>query len=327
MRKGGFRLENADSLHCYDRWDAPDCIISDGPYGLGLYPGEPSSVDKLDEAYRPHVEAWSRHAKPCTTLWFWNSEVGWATVHPLLIQHGWQYETCIIWNKGIAHIAGNVNGQSIRRFPVTTEICVFYSRKPILRSEPGECLPMKVWLRREWIRSGLPLYKSNDACGVGNAATRKYLTQDNLWYFPPGDMVVKMAAYASEHGNPTDRPYFSIDGTPITASAWESLRYKWTHVHGLSNVWDEPALRNDERIRSAGQALHVNQKPLSLMRRIINACTSEGDVVWEPFGGLCSASVAAVESNRVAFSAEIIQKYYMAALDRLTSTRATMGHS
>lgn len=33
----------------------------------------------------------------------------------------------------------------------------------------------------EWQRAGLPLYKANEACGVKNAATRKYLTQDWLW--------------------------------------------------------------------------------------------------------------------------------------------------
>lgn len=45
-------------------------------------------------------------------------------VHPLLARHGFEYEQTIVWDKGVAHIAGNVNGATIRRFPVVTEVCV-----------------------------------------------------------------------------------------------------------------------------------------------------------------------------------------------------------
>jgi hypothetical protein len=60
---------------------------------------------------------WRRLAAAATTLWFWNTEVGWATVHPLLAEHGWEYVQAITWDKGIRHVAGNVNGQTIRKFP------------------------------------------------------------------------------------------------------------------------------------------------------------------------------------------------------------------
>ncbi|MYK91287.1 MAG: hypothetical protein F4026_03915 [Synechococcus sp. SB0669_bin_8] len=36
-------------------------------------------------------------------------------------------------------------------------------------------------MRAEWRRTGLPLYRANEACGVKNAATRKYLTQPQFW--------------------------------------------------------------------------------------------------------------------------------------------------
>ena len=74
-----------------------------------------------------------------TTLWFWNTEVGWATVHPLLVANGWDYVQVITWDKGVAHIAGNVNGKTIRRFPVATEVCVFYQRRFEVRVSTGSC--------------------------------------------------------------------------------------------------------------------------------------------------------------------------------------------
>ena len=92
-------------------------------------------------------------------------------------------------------------------------------------------LPLKDWLRAEWLRSGIPFYRANAACGVKNAATRKYLTADHLWYFPP----------------------------------------------------------------------------------------PSGDVIWEPFGGLCSGSVAAFRAGCHAYAAEIDKDYFQHACERLTN--------
>jgi site-specific DNA-methyltransferase (adenine-specific) len=314
-----FTLSRGDVLDFYDTWDGPDCIVSDGPYGLGLYPGEPRSIGELEAFYRPHVSKWSQYAKPSTTLWFWNTEVGWASVHNLLESYGWKYETCHVWDKGISHIAGNVNGSSIRRFPATTEVCVFYSRAPVVQADGGP-VEMKHWLRNEWKRSGLPLAKANEACDVRNAATRKYLTKCDNWYFPPGSMVVKLAKYAETHGDPTDRPYFSLCGhSEITAEVWDSQRYAWTHEHGVTNVWKEPSLHGEERVKQDGKTIHCNQKPLSLMKRILNACTKSGAVVWEPFGGMCSVSLAALQIGRRPYAAELLPAFCDASEKRLTS--------
>ncbi len=48
---------------------------------------------------------------------------------PLLANNGWQYRCTNIWDKGIGHIAGNVNSKTIRQFPIVTEVCVQYVRK------------------------------------------------------------------------------------------------------------------------------------------------------------------------------------------------------
>jgi site-specific DNA-methyltransferase (adenine-specific) len=234
--------------------------------------------------------------------------------------HGWEYEETIIWDKGVAHIAGNVNSRTIRGVPVVTEIAVRYTRKLSLQEADGNSVPAKRWLRSEWQRSGLPLYQSNPATGTLNAATRKYLTQCHLWYFPPGEAVEAMAAWCTKYGKATDRPYFSLDGkTPVTAEAWNRLRAKWNHAHGVTNVWREPPVHNGERVKVGSAYLHANQKPISLLQKQILACTDAGDVVWEPFGGLCSGSVAAIRAGRVAHAAEVNNTYFDAALLRLRS--------
>ncbi len=327
-------LFNGDVLDAYPTWPIPATIISDGAYGVGGFQGDPRTPDDLVDWYTPHVVAWAKQAKPSTTLWFWNTEIGWATVHPLLAQHGWEYVEAVIWDKGIAHIAGNVNGDTIRRFPISSELCVFYRRRLEFPTVDG-VLPAKEWLRHEWQRAGLPLSAANTACGVKNAATRKYLTQDWLWYFPPPDAMARLVAFANEHGTKSERPYYSLDGTnPVTAEEWATLRYAWTHQHGLTNVWQHAPLHGDERYRADGRrsaprvhnpgknaAMHLNQKPLEFMRRLVTACTAPGDVVWEPFGGLCSAAVAAVELGRDAYAAEVIEDFCNLAAQRLLAAR------
>ena len=107
-----------DSLEAYEKWPTPTAIISDGAYGVLGFEGDTSDHLGIPEWYEAHVAAWSKAATPQTTLWFWNSEIGWAAAHPILEKHGWRYVNANVWNKGRGHIAGNVNTQKIRRFPV-----------------------------------------------------------------------------------------------------------------------------------------------------------------------------------------------------------------
>lgn len=322
----------------YGEWPAPDLIVSDGAYGVRGFRGDTVDVSGLVEWYKPHALAWAKAAKPSTSLWFWNTEVGWATVHPLLLATGWEYVQLAVWDKGLAHIAGNVNGKTIRQLPVVTEVSALYRRKVYLDTGDGQTLDAKSWLRAEWQRSGIPLSKANEACGVKNAATRKYLTKDWLWYWPPGEAVEKMAKYCNENGSATDWPYFSLDGkTPVTADAWDRMRSAWNHRNGVTNVWNRPPLADGERLkgtmeRSAPRtyrptrqsAAHLNQKPLDLMLTQVFAASNEGDVVWEPFGGLASASVASVLLGRHAYVAELDDTFVNLASERLEEAEESL---
>ena len=306
-----------DSLALYEDWPSPTVIVSDGAYGVLGFEGDTSDHLDLPQWYEPHVAAWSQKATPATTLWFWNSEIGWAAVHSLLERYGWRYMNANIWNKGKGHIAGNVNTSRIRRFPVVSEVCAQYVLEARI-----DGLPLRGWLLREWKRTKLPLRKANDACGVADAAVRKYLDQGHLWYYPPPEMFIRMQEYANRHGDPAGLPYFSIDGrSPGTAEEWAAMRAKFHCPHGFTNVWERPALRDAERFKlngDSGKAIHLNQKPLDFMKLIIKASSDEGDIVWEPFGGLFSACAAARQIHRKAYGAEIDPTYFHYGMRRLS---------
>lgn len=330
LKRGQCQTRGQVSIHfdraenLYADWPRPTCIISDGPYGVSGFPGDCHEAESLHEWYEPHVKAWSGRATPETTLWFWNTEAGWANVHPLLVAQGWEYRCCNIWDKGLGHVAGNANTQTLRKFPVVTEVCVHYVKAATFRVQ-DEILTMQAWLRHEWKRAGLPLRLANEACGVRNAATRKYLTADHLWYYPPVDTFVKLAAYANEHGDPRGRPYFSTDGKgPLSGEQWSRLRAKFKCEVGVTNVWRESQVGGAERIQGARngmkykfRSLHGSQKPLKLIDLIIRASTDRGDAVWEPFGGLCPGAIVSYHLDREYRGAETIPEFYAAAVERL----------
>ena len=310
-------VELGDSLGLYENWETPTVIVSDGGYGVLGFEGDTSDHLDLPDWYRPHIAAWSRYSTPATTLWFWNSEIGWAAVHPILEAHGWRYVNANIWNKGKGHIAGNINTRRIRRFPVVSEVCVQYVYEARI-----DGFKLKEWLLKEWKRSGLALRKANEACGVADAAVRKYLDQGHLWYFPPPEMFIRLQEYANHYGDPIGKPYFSVDGRhPMSIDEWAAMRSKFNCPHGFTNVWDRPALRGSERCKinsESGKAIHLNQKPLDLMSMVIMASSDEGDVVWEPFGGLFTACVAARLGRRRGFGGEIDATYFHYGVTRLS---------
>jgi hypothetical protein len=308
-------------LELYKYWTTPTVIVSDGAYGVGGFEGDPLTYKDLEAWYTPHIQAWSEYSTPQTTLWFWNTEIGWATVHPILEKFGWEYRACNIWNKGIAHIAGNSNTQSLRQLPVVTEVCVQYVKKPQFIID-GKAVEMKYWLRHEWLRTGLPLHKTNEACGVKNAASRKYFTLDHLWYFPPSDAFEKIVQYANQYGNTSGKPYFSLSNEqPLTKTEWEQFRAKFYCPIGVTNVWDEAPVNGQERLKRNGKALHLNQKPLKLISQSIAISSDESDMIWEPFGGLCTVCVAADQLSRSCVAAEINKNVYHAAIERLRTAK------
>lgn len=317
---GNIHLYCGDALELYDEWRAPVVIICDGPYGVNGFPGDLVSHKGLAEWYEPHVKKWSSLATPLTTLWFWCTEVGWATVHPMLEMYGWEYVSCCVWDKGMGHVAGNINTKTIRHLPVVTEVCVQYVKKPIFIVGETQ-MTMKEWLRYEWERTGLPFSKTNEACGVKDAATRKYFTKCHLWYMPPADAFEKIAMYANTYGEETGKPYFSINGKrAITNKEWAQMRSKFYCPIGVTNVWKVPQLRGRERLKIDHKAIHLNQKPLELIKRTIEMVSDTGDVVWDPFAGLCTTAIASAELERDCFCAEVNRDVFNIAAERVKSS-------
>lgn len=323
-------ITHGDVLESYENWPSPTVIVSDGAYGVNGFSTDPSDPSKLREWYEPHVRVWSERAIPETTLWIWNTERGWAEIHSLLEDHGWEYRGANIWNKGIQHVSGNTNTETIRKFPVVTELCVQYvrSNEAVIGLEDDE-RDVQEWMREEWKRAGLTFSEANDVCDVASAATRKWFAADDKWYFPPPEQFERLREYANRHGDSEGKPYLSTENLPYEKNGLHDMGVSTYHNAtfdcpvGVTNVWEEPPVRGTDRIELPSGVSHPNQKPLTLMERIVTVSSNLGDVIWEPFGGLCTASLAAARNDREAVACEIKSEYYHAAKQRLSVQKNT----
>ena len=67
---------------------------------------------------------------------------------------------------------------------------------------------------------------------------------------------------------------------------------------------------------------HPTEKPVGLLRRLIEVTTVTGEIVADPFGGVASTLVAAKESGRAYWGCELSEEYHKAGGDRLGSTES-----
>jgi adenine-specific DNA-methyltransferase len=74
--------------------------------------------------------------------------------------------------------------------------------------------------------------------------------------------------------------------------------------------------------RYAGNTLHPTQKPVSILKPLVQAYSKEGDVVLDPFAGSGSTGVAALRTNRRFILVEQDETYHGIAAERLRSLQA-----
>ena len=98
-------------------------------------------------------------------------------------------------------------------------------------------------------------------------------------------------------------------------------------IHGVGaynlEKWQMFSEKGDNYIEvpnlSSDRGLHPTQKPLSLMKALIELTTQENQLVLDPFTGSGTTLVAAKELNRHYMGFEINEEYYNNSLNRLNT--------
>ena len=85
---------------------------------------------------------------------------------------------------------------------------------------------------------------------------------------------------------------------------------------GTSDIINIP----NKKEKKDGKNLHDTEKPIELMRILIENSTNENDVVLDPFMGIGSTIIASKYSNRKFIGIEIDNEYFKIAKNRIEST-------
>jgi DNA modification methylase len=62
---------------------------------------------------------------------------------------------------------------------------------------------------------------------------------------------------------------------------------------------------------------HPTEKPVSLLKQLIEVTTTKDELIVDPFAGVASTLVAAKETGRAFFGCEINEGYFAKGCDRL----------
>lgn len=315
--------------------------IVDGPYNMRKADWDKfASWDAFREWYRPLWEQLSRVLRDNCSLYVFGTFESLAALKPDLdaMGGGWAYRQTATWAKP----GYRYSYDDGRMWPVTTEHVLYYARERVDISALAwdgvtrEDNAIRAYLNAERERAGVSRDECNRAfssyvgktTGCIDRSVCEHYWQRSQWRLPTRDVYENVL-----------RPLFNARGNgsgPYLVRPWEDLRreyedlrresedlrYTFNPQQGITDVWDVPICAGAERIKTPdGQTAHVAQKPLVIMRRIIEASSNEGDTVIEPFAGTGTACVAAAELGRHFIGIERDAGYCAIAERRIDAAR------
>jgi len=98
---------------------------------------------------------------------------------------------------------------------------------------------------------------------------------------------------------------------------WNFISQKEMH-----NFIESPICMGNERLKTP---VHPTQKPLKILKHIIKIASNPNDVIFDPFMGVGSTGVAALELNRKFIGIEIDKTYFDAANKRMASIPSSLS--
>src|SRR5262245_12953484 len=105
----------------------------------------------------------------------------------------------------------------------------------------------------------------------------------------------------------------------LIVACWDKGHtWNFTRQRDMHNFIEAPICGGAERVRDP---VHPTQKPLRVLRRLLDLASLPGDVVLDPFMGVGSTGVAAVEMGRRFVGIEIDEAYVAAAERRIEAAR------
>lgn len=98
--------------------------------------------------------------------------------------------------------------------------------------------------------------------------------------------------------------------------------WNFTNQKDMHNFIETPICMGNERVKNP---VHPTQKPVRVLKHLINFASNPGDLVFDPFMGVGSTGIAALELNRRFVGVEIAPEYHEAARKRITGLSPSLS--
>lgn len=209
-----------------------------------------------------------------------------ALLVPYLKGMGLELRQQIILDKGMRAVSGRAT-RKYKIFPNVTESILFIVKdnkkfvKPFLKTKQKEL--------------GLSAKQINEALGVKSNG-------GGMWSIYTGKNVCEQFPTESLWNKLSEILHFDLPYKKVAQTFNPQL--------GYTDVWTDIDFYKEKRF-------HPTQKPLKLIRRLIEASSNEGDIILDPFSGAGSTQISCIQLKRHYIAIELDGTYHNIALKRI----------
>ncbi len=217
-----------------------------------------------------------------------------ALLVPHLEDMGLELRQQIILDKGMRAVSGRAT-KKYKIFPNVTESILF-----IIKDNKQFVKP---FLKERQKALGLTAKQINETLGVksnGGGMWSIYTGKNVCEQFPTEELWNKLSSILD-----FEMPYNKVAQT-------------FNPQLGYTDVWTDIDFYKEKH-------LHPTQKPLKLIRRLIEASSNEGDIVLDPFSGAGSTQLSSIQLKRHYIGIELDEGYYKIGLDRIKEENSNVS--
>lgn len=217
-----------------------------------------------------------------------------ALLVPHLDDMGLELRQQIILDKGMRAVSGRAT-KKYKIFPNVTESILF-----IIKDNKQFVKP---FLKERQKALGLTAKQINEALGVksnGGGMWSIYTGKNVCEQFPTEELWNKLSSILD-----FEMPYNKVAQT-------------FNPQLGYTDVWTDIDFYKEKH-------LHPTQKPLKLIKRLIEASSNEGDIVLDPFSGAGSTQLSSIQLKRHYIGIELDEGYYKIGLDRIKEENSNLS--
>lgn len=290
---------NADCIEKMQSFEenSVDLVVADPPYWKVV--GEKWDYQwKTEKDYVEWSLKWIKEASRILRIGGTLYCFGYFRTLALLVPHlddmGLELRQQIILDKGMRAVSGRAT-KKYKIFPNVTESILF-----IIKDNKQFVKP---FLKERQKALGLTAKQINEALGVksnGGGMWSIYTGKNVCEQFPTEELWNKLSSILD-----FEMPYNKVAQT-------------FNPQMGYTDVWTDIDFYKEKH-------LHPTQKPLKLIRRLIEASSNEGDIVLDPFSGAGSTQLSSIQLKRHYIGIELDEGYYKIGLDRIKEENSNVS--